>query len=59
MQTTASVIRFAILALACSSPAQEFHPKIPRVWDDSALKNLELPLARRDRSPRYMTPEDY
>ena len=59
MQTTGSVIGFAILALACSSPAQEFHPDIPRVWDDSALKNFELPLVQRDRSPRYITPEEY
>jgi len=59
MKATASVIGFAILALACSSTAQEFHPDIPRVWDNSAVKNLELPLAQRDRSPRYITAEEY
>jgi hypothetical protein len=59
MQITALVIGFAILALACSSPAQEFHADIPRVWDDSAVQNFELPLAQRDRTPRYMTAEKY
>jgi hypothetical protein len=59
MQTTTRVIGFAILALACSSPAQEFHPDVPRVWDDNAVKDVELPLAQRDRSPRYMTAEEY
>src|SRR5690348_18157885 len=59
MQTTTRVIGFAILALACSSPAQEFHPDIPRVWDDNAVKDVELPLVQRDRSPRYMTAEEY
>ena len=59
MQTTARLIGFTILALACSSPAQEFHPDIPRVWDHSAVKDFELPLARRERSPRYMTAEEY
>jgi hypothetical protein len=59
MQTTARLIGFTILALACSSPAQEFHPDIPRVWDHSAVKDFELPLVQRERSPRYMTAEEY
>ena len=50
---------FAILALACSSPAQEFRPDIPRVWDDGAVKDFELPLVQRDRSPRYMSADEY
>lgn len=59
MKAMASLIGFAILTLAGSSTAQEFHPDIPRVWDGSAVKNVELPLAQRDRSPGYITAEEY
>jgi hypothetical protein len=59
MQTTPRVIGLAIFALACSSPAQEFRPVIQRAWDDSAVKDFELPLAQRDRSPRYMSEVEY
>src|ERR1051326_3646978 len=59
MQTTARVIGLTILAVVCSSSAQEFRPDIPRVWDDAAVKQVELPLAQRVRSPRYMTAEEY
>jgi hypothetical protein len=59
MQTAGRVVGFSLLALACSSSAQEFHPDIPRVWDNSAVKDFELPLIQRDRSPRYMTADEY
>jgi hypothetical protein len=59
MQTTTRAIGFAILAVACSSSAQEFRPEIPRVWEDAAVKDVELPLAQRGRSPRYMTADEY
>jgi hypothetical protein len=36
-----------------------FHPNIPRAWDDAAVQSMELPLAQRDRSPRYMTSAEY
>lgn len=36
-----------------------FTPNIPRAWDDKAIKGLEVPLAQRDRSPRYMSAEEY
>jgi Di-haem oxidoreductase, putative peroxidase len=50
---------FAILSLALTCSAQEFHPDIPRAWDDKAVESLEVPLAQRDRSPRYMSAEEY
>jgi len=50
---------FAILSLALTCSAQEFHPDIPRAWDDKAVEALEVPLAQRDRSPRYMSAEEY
>jgi len=45
---------FALVAFA-----QDFRPEIPRVWDDKEVERFELPLARRDRSPRYMTAKEY
>jgi mono/diheme cytochrome c family protein len=53
------VIGYAILALAGSGVAQEFHPDIPKAWDDKAVESFEMPPAQRDRSPRYMTAEEY
>jgi Di-haem oxidoreductase, putative peroxidase len=50
----------AILTLAgIGAAAQTFQPEIPRAWDDKEVQRLELPLAQRDRSPRYMTAEQY
>lgn len=46
-----------ILAGLCA--AQEFHPDIPRAWDDGEVAHFEIPLAQRDRSPRYMTAAEY
>jgi hypothetical protein len=59
MQTSARVIGFVLLTLQGALPAQEYHPDIPRAWDDNAVKDLELPLVQRDRSPRYMTAQEY
>ena len=59
MQSTAGVIGLAVLALACPFRAQEFHPDIPRTWDESAVTDMELPLVKRERSPRYLTAEEY
>jgi hypothetical protein len=47
----------AAAALAAGDPP--FHPDIPRAWDDQAVATMELPLAQRDRSPRYMTSAEY
>jgi hypothetical protein len=38
---------------------QEFHPNIPRAWDDKEVARVELPLAQRDRSPKYLTEQEY
>jgi mono/diheme cytochrome c family protein len=48
-----------MLLFAGVSAAQEFHPDVPRAWDDQAVENFETPLAQRDRSPRYMSAEEY
>ena len=49
----ADLVRFTLLAAflfiiqiqPCA--AQDFHPAIPRVWDDVAMRDVELPLAAR------------
>ena len=50
---------FAILSLALPCWAQEFHPDIPKAWDEKSVERLEVPLAQRDRSPSYMSAEEY
>jgi hypothetical protein len=48
------------LAVAGSvGTAQEFHPSIPRAWDDAQTSSFELPLAQADRSPRYLSAKEY
>ena len=59
MRVNIQVTGFAILSLFLTCSAQEFHPDIPRAWDDKAVASLEVPLAQRDRSPRYMSAEEY
>ena len=39
--------------------AQEFHPDIPKAWDENEVARLEVPLVQRDHSPRYLTAEQY
>lgn len=59
MRVSVQAIGFAIAALTLRCSAQDFHPDIPRAWDDKAVEELEVPLAQRDRSPRYMSAEEY
>ena len=59
MRTRAYLVGCTILAIAGTSAAQTFHPDIPRAWDDKEVESFEVPLAQRDRSPRYLTAEQY
>src|ERR1700722_12926016 len=59
MRTLIGIIGIAVLSLSGVLPAQEFHLDIPKAWDDNAVKDLELPLVQRDRSPRYLTADEY
>ena len=47
----------AVIAFAAGDPP--FHPDIPKVWDDEAVATMEVPLAQRDRSPKYMSSAEY
>ena len=40
------------LIIGFTANAQEFHPDIPRAWDNKEVQGFELPLARREHSPR-------
>jgi Di-haem oxidoreductase, putative peroxidase len=53
------LICYLPLLFASRSDAQEFRPEIPRAWDDKAVEGFEVPLAQRDRSPRYMSADEY
>jgi hypothetical protein len=48
-----------MLAIAATAAAPTFHPDIPRAWDDKEVERFEMPLAQRDRSPRYLTAKEY
>jgi hypothetical protein len=49
----------ALVLFAGMLPAQEFRPEIPKAWDNKEVERFEVPLAQRDRSPRYMSSEEY
>jgi hypothetical protein len=34
---------FAVLSVALTCSAQEFHPDIPKAWDDKEVARLEVP----------------
>jgi mono/diheme cytochrome c family protein len=55
----AGLVRCGIFAVCGLAFGQEFRPQIPRAWDDSEVARFELPLAVRDRSPRYMSAKEY
>ena len=59
MRTGFYLLSSAILSLTSIVFAQDFRPEIPRVWDDKEVAGFEMPLAQRDRSPRYMTAAEY
>ena len=60
MRRTVCAIGLTFLALAALGAGEAaFHPDIPKVWDDRAVETMEVPLAQRDRSPRYMTSAEY
>ena len=48
-----------LTVLVATAAAQEFRPDIPRTWADQDVESFELPLAQRDRSPRYTTSAEY
>ena len=50
---------FCLVAGSAVGAAQNFHPSIPKAWDDSETTAFELPLARADRSPRYPPAAEY
>jgi hypothetical protein len=52
-------VAIAFAAIAEMGQAQSFHPDIPKAWDDAEVARFEMPLAQRDRSPRYMSAAEY
>lgn len=60
MRRVVCALGLTLLAIAAHGAGDPpFHPDIPKVWDDQAVATMEVPLAQRDRSPRYMTSAEY
>ena len=47
------------LLLSALANAQEFIQKIPKVWDEAALKDWATPLAGLNKRPTHMTEKEY
>src|SRR5262245_49530978 len=50
------VLPLGVLAVAL---AGQWSPSIPRTWDEEAMRSLEVPLARSDASPKYVSADYY
>jgi hypothetical protein len=52
----------ALVVLACGRaqlPGADFHPTIPKTWDDQQIAGLELPLANPADSPKHVSADYY
>ncbi len=49
----------ATLAVCPTGFSQTFHPDIPRTWASKDVADTEVPLAQPDRSPRYLSEQEY
>ena len=60
MRRSVCLIALTVSTLAAHGAGDPpFHPDIPKVWDDQAVATMEVPLAERDRSPKYMSSAEY
>ena len=62
MQTYLRWYIVLLLALAVSDaqgPNPEFHPTIPRTWNDEEIASLEVPLANPAGSPQHVSADYY
>src|ERR1700676_2886004 len=49
----------ACYLLSAFAAGQTFRPDIPRAWDDGEVEAFQVPLAQRDRSPRFLNSREY
>jgi cytochrome c553 len=49
----------AFYLLSAFAAGQTFRPNIPRAWDDGEVEAFQVPLAQRDRSPRFLNSREY
>src|SRR5215469_11307951 len=59
MRIGACIVGYVILVAARAGAAQTFQPDIPRAWENEETARFELPLAQRDRTPRFLTASEY
>ena len=55
---TIAFFKYLVMFLGITG-TQVARPDIPRAWDDREVATFQVPLAQRDRSPRFMTSEEY
>jgi Di-haem oxidoreductase, putative peroxidase len=49
----------AFYLLSAFAAGQTFRPDIPHAWDDREVEAFQVPLAQRDRSPRFLNSREY
>ena len=58
-QQGAACLLFLSVLAASAESAETFRPQIPKTWEDAAMKDVELPLAHAEYSPRHISAEFY
>lgn len=53
------IVLSAALLTQLGAAQQPFSPDIPRAWADKDVATFEVPLTHPDRSPRYMSEQEY
>src|SRR5580698_2718154 len=59
MRPICCLLATATLAVCPTAFSQTFHPNIPRTWATKDVADTEVPLAQPDRSPRYLSEQEY
>jgi hypothetical protein len=53
------IVLLMVAAGRAQVPSPDFHPAIPRAWDDDKLASLEVPLANPLGSPKHISADYY
>src|SRR6266700_2548591 len=53
------IVLFIVAVGRAQGPGSDFHPVIPRTWDDEQIASLEVPLANPVDSPKHVSADYY
>src|SRR5215467_11472643 len=53
------IVLLTVAAGHAQVPRSDFHPVIPRTWDDEQIASLEVPLANPSGSPKHVSSDYY